>query len=78
MSRTEAESPRASPCGEAGTVNERQEREPRRSPPSHAAKPAGYPAPGPGRPSADDMIAPVDGFEEWFEVRRVSRAERPS
>jgi len=38
--------------------------------PSQTADPTCYPAPGPGRPSADNMIGPVDGFEEGLEMSR--------
>jgi len=38
--------------------------------PSQTADPARDPAPRPSRPSADDMIGPVDGFEERLEMSR--------
>ena len=47
-------------------------------PPGQDCRPTPDPAPGPGRPPADDMIAVVDRFQERLEMSRWSRARRPS
>ena len=38
--------------------------------PGQTADPACYPPPNSGRPSADNMIAPIDGFEEGLKMSR--------